>query len=62
MERCKTCRYWATGVGTLEHACLHGKVGEDEGRQSESDDCLIGSDESVIYTGPNFGCVHHEPC
>ena len=29
MERCKTCRYWATGVGTLEHACLHGKVGED---------------------------------
>lgn len=62
MKTCKTCAYWK-GQDFQNYGyrkCTHDSV--DSGGL---DGCAITDgdlDDTVsFYTGPNFGCVHHEP-
>lgn len=69
MNLCKDCKYWekclnenyepfSYGAGY----CGHQKLGPHV--QDPFNDCLIVSDcldEATMFTGPDFGCIHHEP-
>ena len=59
MNTCKTCKHWG-GPPPMEDKqakCLNPKVGaHGEGEDEASDAEGYGG----IFTGPDFGCVHHE--
>lgn len=55
MNTCKTCKWW----GKIDSYGKCGKLTERQDTQYSPDDMLaIGCDE--IFTGPDFGCIHHE--
>jgi len=67
--RCKNCRWWGANSQSsdepldISHPCEHEKVGSDSDEQFP-DGCGGFSEGSkyneVIFTGPDFGCVHFE--
>jgi hypothetical protein len=72
MNTCETCKWWDTdshwpndlGKST-KHACGSPKLTSDSynnGEYNSSDSLVYEYDEGGdFYSGPNFGCVHHEP-
>ena len=74
MERCKTCKYWTPTNGNFPSGdrrkpegdggqCHHDKLAESWGPDSYSNDALVypySEGAKTFWTGPNFGCVHHE--
>ena len=55
LGRCKTCAYWGHDYGDNEpRGCDHIKVSF-----GTSPDCATAEGNN-IYTGPEFGCIHHE--
>ena len=68
-QTCKTCRHWGGPDDVYDipsypkgaRRCLHPSVGGG----GHSDDGHERSDAANSYecigTGPDFGCVHHEP-
>lgn len=63
MERCKTCRWW-DGPKTEPWAghvaeCDHPRF--SAGRYTYPDGCCDSGGYGGVYTGPEFGCIHHEP-
>jgi hypothetical protein len=65
MNRCATCKHWEgdaeDGSGCCARISLEGKT-DDPGHAYM---VAIGDDETHayadMYTGPDFGCVLHEP-
>lgn len=56
LGRCKTCRHWGPDYGDGESRwCDRIKVSFGGELQSSAT-----ADGNPIYTGPEFGCVHHE--
>jgi hypothetical protein len=64
MKHCKTCKWWTRKYrrGKLFPCDNESKLGESDTVDAKHDDVLLyGYDEGGrIYTGPEFGCVHHE--
>jgi hypothetical protein len=64
MNTCDTCKHWEieairAHVAEATHAhCGHPKV-SDNGLQFE-DGAEDNEGYGGIYTGPKFGCIHHE--
>lgn len=66
---CKTCKWWGAGSKppTTWRQCLNHKLNTDddaiyEDKPYRGSDFLDGSGgEYRITTGPDFGCIHHEP-
>jgi len=72
MNHCETCKHWrkvpdAPGIDPPESTggyCTSGKFEEYGGALSyESDNVVYPYMEGARYwwTGPKFGCVHHDP-
>lgn len=63
MNTCDTCKWWTMETGPYgrlpERACSHIKLSDD----SEGDDRLNYEmhEGGRLFTGPKFGCIHHEP-
>jgi len=64
---CRTCRHWKPDVvqhlpPRVDHLCSHPKLGDDMDVDKSAGDALWyeWAEGGGIYTGPNFGCVHHE--
>lgn len=57
--KCKTCRWWKgrDAHTNKQHKCSHQKLA------TLLSEPLDGADGrgNCIYTGPDFGCIHHEP-
>jgi hypothetical protein len=64
METCKTCRWWGTlsGGKSENRECLHPKLCEPSDVTEDAMDLLTTyySHAGGIFTGPDFGCIHHE--
>jgi hypothetical protein len=69
MNRCKTCERWEpcaidpcnedTRAGGI---CRSDKLTEDWGQRRGADMLVYAySEGGSFWTGPDFGCVHHEP-
>ena len=63
MNTCKTCKHWEKENHIphwTEHRCI---ILNDHERDEGRADCLVAPDQGLggIYTGPDFGCIHHEP-
>jgi hypothetical protein len=61
METCKTCKWWGAKpeIGPDLRHCDHPKVAnKDDQTPSSATDC---EGYGGIFTGPDFGCVHHSP-
>lgn len=75
MNTCDTCKWWTPRCSCCEtyfgKVCANQKV---SGRtpKSDSDNMILHGKKSdwaalnachpdVFYTGPKFGCIHHEP-
>lgn len=63
MNTCDTCKFW----GKEHHAetenrkfCKHRKLDPDVYEGMDFATVYDGID-SLIMTGPKFGCIHHEP-
>lgn len=56
---CKTCRWWDRPWPNREVNKRSCAALEDR----DGDDAVIDDDGTSrpLYTGPDFGCVHHEP-
>ena len=70
METCKTCLWWeGRGKETVSkrRGCVHPKIGESHaissaGNWDATDVLEYPYDEGgQIATGPDFGCIHHQP-
>jgi hypothetical protein len=65
METCKTCKHWIPYSGKYPKSprglCQSEKLTEDWW-QSYGADMLIYEfrEGGVFWTGPDFGCVHHQ--
>ena len=57
MNKCKTCKHWKHAWGKRFCSEL-GQVPADE--MGDSDATIECLHDSLIYTGPEFGCVHWE--
>ncbi len=56
LGRCKTCKYWGPEYGDGEpRRCDHSKVSFGVDLPDSAT-----AEGNNIYTGPEFGCVHHE--
>lgn len=72
MNHCKTCQFWvkcrAPRPGELNvrwqigGTCTKDKLTEEYGDESYVEDALVYSyqEDGHFWTGPEFGCVHHE--
>jgi hypothetical protein len=63
MEHCKTCKNWKRFSTEDEDGgeCKSEKLTEPAGHDDETDMLVYSYDEGgVFWTGPDFGCVHHE--
>jgi hypothetical protein len=61
--RCKNCRFWKKWENGRDADCLkfYPEPDEMESADYERGDMARASyDDSVISTGPNFGCIHFE--
>lgn len=60
METCKTCKWWevATSLGGQPQ-----KYGNCENVMSSKpvSDRIYEDEYTHVMTGPDFGCIHHEP-
>ena len=56
--RCKTCKHWDRQGPQWEglYGCMNPKVVDGFGTVDEAN-AMMGD----FYTGPDFGCIHHEP-
>ena len=56
---CKSCRFWDNRFSGPQYTCLNYKLNEEDAL----DGALGGepADWTGISTGPDFGCIHHEP-
>lgn len=55
--RCEACKFWLTGFA--DHGkCAHPRL--FDANAEHLDGAIDGEAYSGIYTGPEFGCVHHE--
>lgn len=64
MNTCKTCKHWTVGgFGTPEgHGdCGNPKLNVDMSVESDGLTIRCLGDNVGWSTGPDFGCVHHEP-
>ena len=72
MNTCKDYKWWKPGVwddhpasGGKMKQCTHRKLFPKGDKVFSGSDTLIdlGSDAGYqdLYTGPDFGCIHHEP-
>ncbi len=59
---CKTCKYWLVKERFSGGHCGNGdKIAEDDGQDYLSDMLIYEySEGGRFWTGPEFGCVHHE--
>ena len=65
MNTCDTCRWWGNVRGQISEGskkkCEHISVSEREVPFDEAVSPLHdGNFVSDLFTGPKFGCVHHE--
>ncbi len=67
MNTCKTCNWWVDTeewqlkLHYFQGRCNHVTVNEEALNAMRSCCVTDTSDESgLIYTGPDFGCIHHE--
>jgi len=68
MGCCKTCKYWKyEDKDTRARGCENEKLGGDYDdfvfdRRAPTDELAVFVDEGgwALWTGPDFGCVHHE--
>ena len=61
---CKTCKWWDT-VEIAEHfrrhrACHSPKLMPPDDAEYGTDTLLYYDEGSKFWSGPDFGCVHHE--
>ena len=67
MKTCKTCKWWGSyhieGIGQCTAVVEYDMwTPSGEGRKIVPAYFGVSSDEgAVVETGPDFGCVHHEP-
>lgn len=64
MAQCQTCMFWDGPRPDLddpgEHSkCLHPKVGAEDTAEVR-DGAQDGESYGGIFTGPEFGCIHHQ--
>jgi hypothetical protein len=57
--KCKTCKWWLPGDSGPPLKCGHPKLSSGNSITPE-DGAQDGEGYSGIYTGPDFGCIHHE--
>lgn len=74
METCKTCKNWKPKNGNFQMAdqrrnegegglCSSDKLCENWGPTSYQPDALVypySEGAEAFWTGPDFGCVHHQ--
>ena len=66
MPRCKTCRWWGRDGSDnprkrARECGNHSKIGEPSDVKGKTDTLTYSYDEGGrFWTGPEFGCVHHE--
>jgi len=69
MNTCKTCKFWDGDKNERGRICLNDRLcpirPEHCGTDSAYGSRSSGRDESEslsrVRTGPDFGCIHHEP-
>lgn len=68
MNRCKTCLHWQQKPGEVIGTCQGDFVTTPEDTPCLTDMVLVadkgirpGEGEYWLRTGPDFGCVHHQP-
>lgn len=72
MERCKTCKWWGyyiNGEGEIKKLAhdyddsrICGKLEDiDLAPTKRTDSISLSGGEYTHPSGPDFGCVHHEP-
>lgn len=66
--RCATCRHWGPdalyddGPRTCSRADDANGYGPPSAPTAPRDAfAMFSESESPLYTGPDFGCIHHEP-
>jgi hypothetical protein len=62
---CKTCKWWGEiqkryGDGSEYAACECPKLDHRYGG-NDPDGAVDAEEYGGIFTGPDFGCIHHEP-
>lgn len=68
MNTCKSCKWWGVNLADAHlqdgyGSCDFPEMLEDVRHQIPADDnayCYT-NEPGNIMTGPNFGCIHHEP-
>ena len=64
MNTCKTCKHWTKRTGKNERVergqCENEKLDDNFGELSSDGLSYEYYESGGIFTGPNFGCVHHE--
>ena len=61
---CKTCRWWNEPAkdsdGHWAAICRQSSQFSDPWARKAGDQ-MMGQALAFVYTGPDFGCIHHEP-
>ena len=68
MNTCDTCKWWnkewiGQGFNPIQNKCVNEKVvGRKMPRHDNENILMISTSESWsgLFTGPKFGCLHHE--
>lgn len=60
MNRCKTCKWWQGWHSDERRKCYHNKIDGPEGGLPDGLFTLSHRPTGETFTGPDFGCVHHE--
>ena len=66
---CKTCRWWGEQREANAGTCLHKKISFRGvvvdvplmGQLPPPDGMTAANNDAEVRTGPDFGCIHHEP-
>jgi hypothetical protein len=64
METCKTCRWWDRHAGDKVGECTADFITSPEDTPCLVEMVMVPELQSGGYwlkTGPDFGCIHHEP-
>ena len=64
--RCRTCKYWDDDTVFSfgdQGSCGHEASGssDDDGMCYYSSGGSYPAEAMLVHTGPDFGCIHHEP-
>lgn len=63
---CEVCMYWDKSTWLCSNPKIGGASHNAQGMRLDEDDCIKPSDDHLnpvkteLYSGPNFGCIHHE--